>query len=82
MVTITQQQADDIASYMDGDVREEIHAAVAPCSPGEWLAAAVARLGQEAVAELAEMSDSAVARAIRHDDGARAVASIRLGGAA
>lgn len=34
---ITQEDMDNIASYMDDEIREELHAELAPCEPEEFL---------------------------------------------
>ena len=40
---VTQQQLDELATYMYDDIREELHAKLAPCTPDEFLAAYVKR---------------------------------------
>ena len=35
---ITQQDMDIIATYMNDDIREDIHGAIAPCTPEQFLA--------------------------------------------
>lgn len=35
--TLTQDLMDDIASYMDDDIREELHSILAPCEPEYFL---------------------------------------------
>ena len=42
---LTQGQLDAYAALMDDDSREATHHAVAPCTPAEFLAAWVARVG-------------------------------------
>ena len=34
---ITQDKLDVVATYMDDDIRETVHSAVAPCTPAEFL---------------------------------------------
>jgi len=36
-VEITQEEIDTLAVYMDNDVRERVHAELAPCTPTEFL---------------------------------------------
>ena len=40
---ITKKDLDDIAIYMDNDIREELHRELAPCSPDEFLRAYLQR---------------------------------------
>lgn len=35
--TLTQELMNDIASYMDDDIREELHSILAPCEPAYFL---------------------------------------------
>lgn len=35
--TLTQELMDTIATYMDDEVREDVHCELAPCSPEEFL---------------------------------------------
>lgn len=39
--TLTQEKLDDIALYMDDDIREELHGKLAPCTPETFLIAYV-----------------------------------------
>ena len=34
---ITQDQLDDLTTYMDDEIREAVHYALAPCTPYEFL---------------------------------------------
>lgn len=36
---ITQKDMNNIAGYMDDDIREELHSELAPCEPEEFIAA-------------------------------------------
>lgn len=38
---LSQQEMDIIASYMDDDIREDLHTELAPCEPEEFLEAYV-----------------------------------------
>lgn len=40
---ITQRDMDVIASYMDDEIREDLHADLAPCAPEEFLNAYLER---------------------------------------
>lgn len=35
--TLTQKEMDTIASYMDDEIREDLHDEIAPCEPEEFL---------------------------------------------
>ena len=37
-IEMTQELMDTIATYMDGEKREQVHGELAPCSPGAFLA--------------------------------------------
>ncbi len=43
-VKINQEKMDVIASYMDDDIREELHFKLAPCEPEEFLEAYIQRV--------------------------------------
>lgn len=35
---LTQQEMDIVASYMNDDIREDVHCELAPCTPAEFIA--------------------------------------------
>lgn len=41
---LTQEELDTIATYMDDDIREDLHFELAPCTPEEFLKAYVKRV--------------------------------------
>jgi hypothetical protein len=44
---ITQAELDAYSGLMDAELREQLHAALAPCTPAEYLAAWVAAVGAD-----------------------------------
>lgn len=42
--TLTQEKLDDIALYMDEDIREELHGKLAPCAPETFLNAYIEKV--------------------------------------
>lgn len=42
--TLTQEKLDDIALYMDEDIREELHGKLAPCTPEAFLHAYIEKV--------------------------------------
>lgn len=49
---LTKRQLDAYAELMADDIREQLHSELAPCTPAEFLAAYVDRVGPEAVGSI------------------------------
>lgn len=53
---ITESQLDDLAQYMDDDIRERIHSELAPCEPSAFWARYVELVGEDTAEEIASLA--------------------------